>query len=100
MLIVLVNPNLIDFKQNLDCLKVYLDTMMSIMRNEYQFGKQGKKIYIYISFPGKKHFEKIWQIKTPCFLEDHVQVGYGYNLKPSELFSVNVKISVHRVKKS
>lgn len=33
MLIVLVNPNLIDFKQNLDCLKVYLDTMMSVMRN-------------------------------------------------------------------
>lgn len=33
MLIVLVIPNLIDFKQNLDCLKVYLDTMMSVMRN-------------------------------------------------------------------
>lgn len=32
MLIVLVNPNLIDFKQNLDCLKVYLDTMMNVMR--------------------------------------------------------------------
>lgn len=33
MSIVLVNANLIDFKQNLDCLKVYLDTMMSVMRN-------------------------------------------------------------------
>lgn len=33
MLIVLVIPNLKDFKQNLDWLKAYLDTMMSVMRN-------------------------------------------------------------------
>lgn len=40
MLIVLVNPNLIGFKQNLDCLKVYVDTMMNIMRNRVSVWKQ------------------------------------------------------------
>lgn len=47
MWIVLVNPNLIDFKQNLDCLKVYLDTMMKVNEKQYQFGKQ--RVYILVS---------------------------------------------------
>lgn len=45
MWIVLVNPNLIDFKQNLDCLKVYLDTMMKV--NEKQSISLVSKEYIY-----------------------------------------------------
>lgn len=48
MWIVLVNPNLIDFKQNLDCLKVYLGyDDESKWETEYQFGKQ--RVYILVS---------------------------------------------------
>lgn len=60
MLIVLVIPNLKDFKQNLDWLKAYLDTMMSVMRNKSI--SLVSKGYMYFSFPGRRHFE-IWQIK-------------------------------------